>query len=422
MRELFANFFDKIKSKKEGKKPQKKIDGDFGVGKNDNALFSDGENFLTQDIFDFDEDKIDDVTTIKEIHELSRNGYRLLKAGSVDDAMFCFEKILELDPENNYALVGLGDAYRRRSCYDDALNAYKKVVDSSPKNVYALFGLACCYKAKHQHKKAIELYEAYSKVDPTNLVVLLRIADTYRKLKNFRSAKFYYKRVLFFDPENAYALIGIGYLYYDFRDYTQAIRYWEALMQNSESFKNLRLLTALGNCYRKTKAFDSALPYFLQALEIDEKNFYALFGIADCYRGLQQHKSSIEYWKRILEIESDNKVILTRLGDSYRNIGDLEAAYNAYQKALSLEYDAYAVLGLASIYKAKEAYSDVIDLINKYIDQDKKNYRFYVEIADCYLQQGDKEKALSTLRGFQKIGGSDSYIDTMIQRIKAGRV
>ena len=46
---------------------------------------------------------------------MSKKGYQYLKENRVRDAEAAFAKILESDPENNYALVGLGDAARKRS-------------------------------------------------------------------------------------------------------------------------------------------------------------------------------------------------------------------------------------------------------------------------------------------------------------------
>lgn len=42
-----------------------------------------------------------------EISDLSQKGYLYLKENRIADAEACFQKIIEIEPENNYALVGL---------------------------------------------------------------------------------------------------------------------------------------------------------------------------------------------------------------------------------------------------------------------------------------------------------------------------
>ena len=226
MGSLFANLINKLKSKKEKKLSKVELRRGKGSGTFDE------EGYLTQEIFSYDEEKDDDISVSKEIREMSKNGYNLLKSGQIDDAIFCFEKLLEIAPENSYALVGLGDAYRKSNSIDSAMIAYKKVLDAKPENVHAMFGLACCYRQKKQTGKALELFEAYLKKDPFNCVIMLKLADGYRRLRNFRKAKYYYTRILKTEPKNNYAYIGMGYLYYDFKDYDKAISYWGQVINN----------------------------------------------------------------------------------------------------------------------------------------------------------------------------------------------
>ncbi|MEJ5189215.1 MAG: tetratricopeptide repeat protein, partial [Breznakiellaceae bacterium] len=96
-----------------------------------------------------------------EISELSKKGYHLLKENKIPEAVECFKTILEKDPDNNYALVGLGDAARKRGAFRDAVEYYRRCLSHHPGNNYALFGLADCYKALNQFQKAIEIWEQY---------------------------------------------------------------------------------------------------------------------------------------------------------------------------------------------------------------------------------------------------------------------
>ena len=50
-----------------------------------------------------------------ELTKLSREGYLFLKANEINRAEAEFKKMLALDENNNYALVGLGDAARKRN-------------------------------------------------------------------------------------------------------------------------------------------------------------------------------------------------------------------------------------------------------------------------------------------------------------------
>ncbi|GHV21822.1 hypothetical protein FACS189494_07750 [Spirochaetia bacterium] len=374
------------------------------------------EDFKSMDsIFSFD----DSENQSQEISALSKQGYQFLKENKIADAMECFKKILSADTENNYALVGIGDATRKKGAFKDAIEYYKRCLEHHPGNNYALFGLADCFKSLNQFRKAIEIWEEYLKQDNKNITVLTRVADAYRKLGDFKNSKIMYQRVLEKETNNPYAIIGLGHLHYDFKEYRDALYFWEKMLERYNMANvDIRVLTSIGNCHRKLKTFDDGIAYFDAALQREPTNFYALFGLADCFRGLNQPLRALEYWNRILDHDPRNKIILTRAGDAYCNLKEYEKAANYYERAINIEYDTYAVLGLAIIAKNLGNLDDSIKLLRELILHDPKNHRPYLEIADCLLKKGEKEKALAALEEFQRFEIRNNLILAMIDKIK----
>jgi len=355
---------------------------------------------------------------IAEIADFSKRGYQYLKENRLDEAEECFARILEKDRENNYALVGLGDAARKRGAYRDAVDHYKKCLVYHPGNNYALFGLADCYKALNQYQKAIEIWEQYLLHDNKNITVLTRVADAYRKVRDFRKSKAIYLRVLEMEQDNPYALIGLGHLHYDFKEYKDALGYWQRMVELQGEGVDIRVLTSIGNCYRKLKQFESGVPYFEKALVKEPDNFYALFGLADCFRGTGQQHLSLDHWNRILAKDPKNKVILTRAGDAYRSMGEYESAAEYYEKALNIEFDVYAVLGLAVVARMQGKFDDAVVSLRRLIQNDPKNYRLYLELSQCYIAKKDEQLALEALVDFQRLGIRNIYIQDAIAKLQ----
>jgi tetratricopeptide (TPR) repeat protein len=355
---------------------------------------------------------------ILEIAELSKKGYQYLKENRVSDAEACFMQILGHDGENNYALVGLGDAARKRGTFREAVDYYKKCLVYHPGNNYALFGLADCYKALNQYQKAIEIWEQYLLHDNHNITVLTRVADAYRKVRDFRKSKAIYLRVLEMESGNPYALIGLGHLHYDFKEYKEALIFWQRMVEMQGDMVDIRVLTSIGNCHRKLKQFGQGIPFFEKALQKEPNNFYALFGLADCHRGVGQQERSLEYWNRIIQQDPRNKVILTRAGDAYRHLGDFQNAIAYYERALNVEFDVYAVLGMAVIARLQGKYEEAIQSLRRLIQNDGKNFRLAIELAECYLASGDKQRALEALVEFQRLGIRNVYVQDMVARLQ----
>ena len=358
----------------------------------------------------------------QKIAELSKKGYQLLKENDFKKSKEAFQEILSLEGNNNYALVGLGDAYRKENNIKGAVEYYSKCLSFHPGNNYALFGLADCYKALNQYQKAIKIWEEYLVHDDRNVTVLTRVADACRKINDFKKSKEIYLKVLEMEEDNAYALIGIGHLYYDHKEYKDALFYWTKMLEINESAVDIRVLTSIGNCHRKLKNFSEGVKYFEKALKMDNDNFYVLFGLADCYRGMNQQYRSVEYWNRILENDPKNKVILTRAGDAYRNMGDYKTALNYYNRAMKIDFDIYAALGLALISKGEGNYEEAELQLKELIKREPKNYRLYIDLADCYIKTNQKDAALTCLKSFSKTGVKSTAITEMISKLSQGQL
>ncbi|MCG8453932.1 MAG: tetratricopeptide repeat protein [Spirochaetales bacterium] len=355
---------------------------------------------------------------VSEISELSKRGYQLLKESLTRRAVECFEQIIAIQPDNNYALVGIGDAYRKERRHKDAVNYYKDCLRYHPGNNYALFGLADCYKALGQFNRAIDIWEEYLKYDDSNVTVLTRIADAYRKVRNFSKSRDLYFRVLDMESTNSYALIGLGHLHYDFKHYDEALGFWQQMEEKSGDRVDIRVLTSIGNCYRKLKQFDKGVPYFERALEKQPGNFYALFGLADCQRGLNRPDQSLIHWNQILNKDPRNKVILTRAGDAYRNLGDLAMATRYYNEALHIEFDTYAMIGLALVAKAEGDYDNALATLEELIPRDPKNARVYIETARCFEESGRKADAERVLNDFMSRGMHDEQLEAYAKKLQ----
>lgn len=353
----------------------------------------------------------------KKIAEISKNGYHLLKENKISDAIDCFSKILMLDENNNYALVGMGDASRKSGSMREAVKYYNRCLSHHPGNNYALFGLADCYKSMNQYEKAIDIWEQYLHYDDKNITVLTRIADAYRKVRDLEKSKNVYKKVMEMEENNAYAIIGLGHLFYDFKNYKESLFYLEKMLKHGLENVDIRVLTTIGNCHRKLKSFIDGVPFFEEALRREGSNFYALFGLADCYRGINRFEKALDYFCRILELDPRNKMILTRAGDAYRNLSDFEKSKEFYERALNIEFDTYAVLGLALLSKAQEKYEDAVISLKRLIQQDKTNYRLYIELSDCYLKMGNRFQATAILEDFQKLGTKNQKVSEMLEAL-----
>jgi tetratricopeptide (TPR) repeat protein len=97
----------------------------------------------------------------------------------------------------------------------------------------------------------------------------------------------------------------------------------------------------------------------------------------------------------------------------------MEMAVDYYNQALNIEYDAWAVLGLAIVAKNRGRYNEAMESLRRLIQQDPKNYRFYIELAECYMKKNDRNRAIETLGEFQKMGIRNPVVTDYLEALKA---
>jgi Flp pilus assembly protein TadD len=76
-------------------------------------------------------------------------------------------------------------------------------------------------------------------------------------------------------------------------------------------------------------------------------------------------------------------------------------------------------LGLAIIAKVQGKYNEAIESLRRLVQQDPKNYRFYIELADCYARKGDRKQAVEVLTEFQKMGLRNLAVIELLEKFRA---
>ncbi len=359
---------------------------------------------------------------------LSRLGYRYLREKKIQAAIECFSEILALEPDNNYALVGMGDSMRKTRRDAEAIEYYKRCLENNGDNNFALFGLADTYHQSGEYALSIEYWQRYLNFDQDNCAVLTRVADAYRRLKRDDKAEENYRLVLGLDPENPYAYVGLGWVYFEREEFPEALRNWKHVLELRDRWarrgagadggaqkkygkytsdsdaaltgagtdagadadagserrgcgtgfigrraqrRDTSIYTAIGNCYYRMRQYHSALPYYQSVLRTHPDSFFALLGMANCYRGLGDYTGVVGYLEKILARDPGNSTAQSRLGDAYMKLGDNDKARECYKNVLERGFDAFAAFGYARLQEKEQEYDSALSIYEELLgDED----------------------------------------------------
>ena len=115
---------------------------------------------------------------------------------------------LKIDPYSIDALIGKGYRASKAGVYDDALECFDRVLDIIPDHKHAI---ECKVNVLVNQNKVVELLQWYDEmlaVDPKNIAVLLHKANTLHCLVRDSEAIGCYNIILAVDSRNIDALYG----------------------------------------------------------------------------------------------------------------------------------------------------------------------------------------------------------------------
>ncbi len=115
--------------------------------------------------------------------------------GDYISAISWYKKALEISPNNEWLLIGLGDAYRQQSragkmsSAGEAMTSYEKASSANAQNSLAYSRIGALWYAAKNYPLALENYEKAKNADPTNPLPYRDLANAYHRSGNYEKAK-----------------------------------------------------------------------------------------------------------------------------------------------------------------------------------------------------------------------------------------
>jgi len=128
-----------------------------------------------------------------------------LSTGQAEKAEATYRELIELEPSNENARIGLGSSLFLQERYDEALVAYKGASYLAPKSVEATIGEATVARATGDLETSLNLYSKAISLDESNADAHWGKAITLAALGRMQPAIAHLERVLELAPETALA-------------------------------------------------------------------------------------------------------------------------------------------------------------------------------------------------------------------------
>jgi len=287
-------------------------------------------------------------------------------------------------------LCDTAQAYQKSGKLSQAEEAFKEVLNINPDNLQANIGLGLNYRLQREESKAVGFYLKAIELDPQNVQALIGLGITYRFKNKTAEAQDCFRRALELAPDNPEALMWMGIVSRLNGNFTESEQYLLKSLQINP--RNDEAYIALGMTYRLQNRLSAMEKSFLKAVEANPKNSKAYINLAQFHQRVGNFYAAEAYYLDALTYDKNSYWPYAGLAFLYQCQGEMqraEAVFEQYaQRAPSWDDKAYGALSL--IYeimddpqKAEEYEEKAEEIRNSYYNLSTvKNYRKLKSILD----------------------------------------
>lgn len=210
---------------------------------------------------------------------------------------------------------------------------FKVIVDKQPGNKEALVGLASTYSLQGDYERSFRYINSALRVDSRYRDAYVMKGSNYLAMGNRKLAKSSYETAIQQDPKFFAAYLQLGWLYTEDQEYQYALEYFRTAAQLEPTSTDA--LYGVAYCEQELKMIPQAQASYRRLLSTDTSYYLALFnqGYIKQFEE-KQIDSAIYFYQSAIDMHPDFVKAWHNLGLCYVTQGRKPMAFKAFKKAL----------------------------------------------------------------------------------------
>ncbi len=294
-------------------------------------------------------------------------GIALSRLGRFADAIAAYDKMLVIKPDDYLAWYYRGNVLDEDGQHEGAIASYDKAVAIKPDLHQAWNNRGIALRNLGRHEEALTSYNQAIAIIPNLHQAWVNRGNALRNLGQFAEAIESYNQALAIKPEDNYSwysrgnsLKNLGELEAAIASYDQAL----AIQPNEEAWYNRG--HALGDLGR----YEDAVTSYEQALLIEPNKHEAWYNRGNILFNLGRYEDAITSYDRAISIKPDKDEAWNNRGNALFNLGKYEEAVKSYDQALLIKSDKHkawknrgnALFNLGKYEDAVKSYNQALSI------------------------------------------------------------
>ncbi|MCX6841550.1 MAG: serine/threonine-protein kinase [candidate division WOR-3 bacterium] len=237
-----------------------------------------------------------------EVWEWGNKGVSLNTLGRCEEAIRCFDKALELDPQEALAWDNKGSSLDSLGRYEEAIRCYDKALELDPRNAAVWYNKGLSLDSLDRYEEAIHCHDKALELDPRFALAWCNKGNCLSSLGHYEEAVRSYDKALELDPRKAGAWDNKGFSLNLLGRYDDAIRCFDKALELDPRYASAWL--SKGASLHELGRHEEALSCFDKALELDPRYASAWYGKALDQEKLGRRQDAVRSYKQFIALAS----------------------------------------------------------------------------------------------------------------------
>ena len=291
---------------------------------------------------------LDEIESLLDNDELKSNpfinnlynqlAYEYLRNGYYDKSEQFFEKSLEINDKDRFALYYLSTLYRESGKFDQSIALSEQHISSYPNEQEGYINKSISLLSLQRFDTVIEELSDALKMFPEDFEVNYFLGLAHYSLKEFEDAEVFYTKALSLDTSSIPAMHALAMVYDQNKKWDKSDKLYVDLItintKDAQAYNNYAY-----SLIERNEEVDYALTLAKKAIELSPKTSSYLDTIGWIYFKLNDFEQAKEFIGQAIVYDESSSVVLEHYGDILIELNELDEALIFYNKALDLDQE-----------------------------------------------------------------------------------
>lgn len=262
-------------------------------------------------------------------------GLSLAERSEFKKAIYCWNRVLELDPEFEGVKGLIARGYRGMSDFEKSEEFYLAAIREEPGEIDLLYEMGDLLAETGNLNGAMAKFRQVIELEPDHADAHFALGHVSLQADDAETALTCFDRVREFDPDRAGLDLQQGSACLRLGRLKDARRHLKRAAVNEP--ENRDALMLLGNCLLRLHEPKPAADVFRSVLALDAELPHAHHNLGVCCFMLGQHALGIEHCRRAIELKPDYRIAIIKCALGYQRLGQFGEARAMIEYGLGID-------------------------------------------------------------------------------------